>query len=153
MFFLYAGVVIFTVLLDQLSKFIVSSNMILGENIPLIKGFFEITYDQNKGAAFGILKDQPWIFISITIVVILILIVLLARNKFEKQLTKIACCLIIGGGIGNLIDRILNGFVVDFIDFKAIYFVCPAIFNLADTFVCVGTVLFAISFLFMEKKI
>ena len=114
------------------------------ESIPLIKDFLHITYTTNPGAAFGMMEDQRWIFIVVSTVAILAFAVYLYLGHAENLLYGIAISMVVSGGIGNMIDRLGFGFyvnekgmgeVIDFIDFCGIW---KAIFNGADSFVCVG---------------
>ena len=112
----------------------------------LIDGVFELHYSENPGAAFGILQDHRWLFISVTILVMAFMLVLLMSGKFRRYpLMNISGVLIVAGGVGNLIDRIANGYVVDFLYFRLINF---PIFNFADCCVVVGAVLLLIFFFF-----
>lgn len=137
-FFLLAVVV---VILDQISKWIVVQNMSLGESIPLLEGVLYWTSHRNAGAAFGILQNQRWFFIIITIIIIIGLIYYIYQMKDKKRLLPFSLALILGGAIGNFIDRLLFGEVVDFIDVRinlgSFYWNFP-IFNIADSALVVG---------------
>ena len=124
-----------SILIDQIVKIIISSTMSVGETIPVIKDIFHFTYIRNEGAAFGMLSEHRWVFMIISTVALIIMSVYLFKFCKERMLTKIGLALVIGGGIGNMIDRIFLGYVVDFIDCRFINF---AVFNGADSFVCVG---------------
>jgi len=90
--------------IDQLTKYLVTSNMQLGQSIPVIDGVFELLYHRNPGAAFGILPNQRWIFITFTFIVMLVILVILMSGKFRKyKLANAAGVLILAGGIGNMI--------------------------------------------------
>ena len=116
----------------------------------LIDGVFELHYSENPGAAFGILQDHRWLFISVTILVMAFMLVLLMSGKFRRYpLMNISGVLIVAGGVGNLIDRIANGYVVDFLYFRLINF---PIFNFADCCVVVGAVLLLIFFFFFYEE-
>ncbi|WP_312642447.1 signal peptidase II [Hydrogenoanaerobacterium sp.] len=119
------------------------------ETIPLIQDVLHLTYVENYGAAFNILQDKKWFLIGVTSLVALAAIVLLLSKKLKSNLAIWSVALIIAGGVGNLIDRIGRGFVVDYIDFRLINF---AIFNFADCCVVIGTVLLATYILFFEGK-
>ena len=145
-YILYSAIIAFGLIADQLTKYLVSSLMTLGESIPLIEDFLHLTYTTNDGAAFGMMDEgnQRWIFISISTVTIVALAVYLFLGHSENLLYGISISMIISGGIGNMIDRLGFGFyvnpegmgeVIDFIDFCGIW---NAIFNGADSFVCVG---------------
>ena len=122
--------------IDQLTKYLVTSNMQLGQSIPVIDGVFELLYHRNPGAAFGILPNQRWIFITFTFIVMLVILVILMSGKFRKyKLANAAGVLILAGGIGNMIDRLTQKYVVDFLYFKLINF---PIFNVADCYVTIA---------------
>ena len=124
-----------TVALDQLVKHMVAGSMMLGQTIPVINNFFHITYIHNDGAAFGIMAGKAIFLIGLPALMMATGIVVLAlfRKKLDP-LVLIAIALITGGGTGNLIDRSIYGYVIDFIDFK----IWNPIFNIADIAVCVG---------------
>ncbi|HHV94924.1 MAG TPA: signal peptidase II [Clostridiaceae bacterium] len=123
---------------DQITKHIVSTNIKVGELIPVINNFFYITYHTNTGAAWGILQDKLYILIPLTIVFSLVMFYMLFKT--EHKLLKIALSFILGGAIGNLIDRVVKGSVVDFLDFYFGKFHFPT-FNIADCFIVIGTIL------------
>ncbi len=143
---LFMSTLIYTallVLLDQLSKIIVTkinSNSHL--DYTVIKGFFNITYAENTGAAFSILEGKRVYFIIITLVVIAALIFYFFKEK-PKGIEKICLILIISGAIGNLIDRIIHGYVTDFLNFNIFGYDFP-IFNIADSYITVGAILLII---------
>lgn len=133
------------IFLDQLTKYLVSHLMTLRQSIPLIPGVIHLTYITNDGAAFGILDDQRWIFLLLSTVAILFLTGYLSVTRNTNRLFLLSLSLILSGGIGNMIDRVFLGEVIDFIDLTLIRF---AIFNGADSFVCVGAVLLFFCILF-----
>lgn len=141
------AILIFTtllIILDQLSKYIVVMN--LKGNPPLVikEGFLNLFYLENRGAAFGILQGRRIIFTIITIVVILILLKVLFQNyKNSSKTLKLCISLILGGTIGNFIDRIRLHYVVDFVSVR-IFEYDFAVFNLADVFIVIGTILLII---------
>lgn len=120
------------------------------ESIELINGILRFSYVENTGAAFGIMKDMRWFFIFITFMLIIILFLLFKKTYYKNAFMRIGVIFVISGAIGNLIDRIFLGYVVDFIDFYIINF---PVFNIADCFVCVGAVMLCIHYLFIEKDI
>ncbi len=138
------------VLLDQITKNLVVKNMELHDEIPVIKGFFNLYYVRNKGAGLGILSNARWVFMSLTSVIIVVSVILLFINYFKHWLADLSIVFIIGGGIGNMIDRIILGEVVDFFQFQIRFF--DFIFNVADVFVTFGTILFVIYFIFIFDK-
>ena len=136
--------IIFSVLfvaIDYISKYIVSSNMYLGETIPLIKDVFHITYVLNDGAAFSMLQGKTLFLIIFTALIIGAVLVYLFIKKPKDKLLLMSIALILSGAVGNLIDRIMTGHVVDFLDFRLINF---PVFNVADCYVTIGAVLLCI---------
>lgn len=121
------------IIIDQTSKFIVKSNFELNQSVKLIKNIFHLTYLNNSGAGFGILQQQNTILIFISIAVIGIIFYYLSVIKDNELYAQILCSLILSGTIGNLIDRISYGYVIDFLDFR----IWP-VFNFADAFVTIG---------------
>ena len=134
------------VFLDQLSKWLTVINLDFGESFPLIENVFHFTYVRNTGAAFSIFNepDERWIFMSISTVALVALSIYLWFNRKKGALLCVALSFIIGGGIGNMIDRCLLKYVIDMLDFRLINF---AVFNVADSFVCIGVGLFAFAVL------
>lgn len=134
---------------DQLIKYWAIESLQAVGTIPLIPGALHLTYRENTGAAFSILNEHTWLLIVITSAVMLFLLYLVVAKKFTAPLMTWGLCLIISGGLGNLIDRLFRGFVVDYVDFRLINF---AVFNLADCCVVIGTGLVLLYFLFFEGK-
>ncbi|MCF6094758.1 signal peptidase II [Microaerobacter geothermalis] len=137
-------------LLDQLSKLAVVKWMTLYESIPIIDGFFYLTSSRNRGAAFGILQNQRWLFIVITLIVIGAIIYYLQHSYREKRIS-IALSLILGGAVGNFVDRLVTGEVVDFLDFRFFSYNYP-IFNLADSFIVIGAGLFILDMFLQSRR-
>lgn len=139
--------------LDQWTKILTLQKFKLGESLPIIQGFFDLTYVQNRGAAFGFLADSPPIFrdnffLVVPIVALFVITVVILKLPKEQKWPLFAFSLVFSGAIGNLIDRTRLGFVVDFLDFhyKEVYH-WPA-FNVADSAIVVGvSILFILSFL------
>ena len=130
-----------SVLADQISKLIVVNTMSVGETVPVIEDVFHFTYIQNRGAAFGMLANNRWVFMIISTVAIIAICVYLFRYCTESMLTKIGFALIVGGGIGNMIDRVILGYVVDMIDCRFI-----------DFYVFVGAGIVALGFILSSIK-
>jgi signal peptidase II len=145
-------VVLFTVLSDYFSKIAVMENMSLSDSIPIIKGVFHLTYITNPGAAFGSLSDARWLFMTASALLILFLTALLLLWDDKSTLFYVSTSMVLGGGIGNMIDRIFYGEVVDFLDFCAFPELWSWIFNLADSYVCVGVGLLMIYYITSEIK-
>lgn len=140
--------------LDQWTKYLTDSKMFLHESIPVIDGLFSITYVRNKGAAFGIFADSAWripFFISVTIVAIGVVGTIIYKLPRNCNFQLSGLSLILSGAIGNLIDRIRFGEVVDFLDvyWKTSHW--PA-FNVADSAITVGVALLIIDMIFFERK-
>lgn len=125
--------------LDQLTKYLVVANMELHDSIPVIEGILNFTYIHNEGAAMGILDDSRWVFmITSTVAIIGVSVFMFGwYKKYYNPLLYTSLSFIVGGGIGNMIDRTVLGYVIDFVDVKFIPF-WKWIFNVADAFVCVG---------------
>ncbi len=126
------------VFLDQISKYLVVIYMELGESVDIIPGIFRFTYVRNTGAAFGSLSDARWIFMILSIVAIIGLLVFIFWKKPKDKLMLSALIMIAGGGIGNMIDRVRLGYVIDFLDFCAFPKLWMWVFNIADSFVVIG---------------
>ncbi len=136
--------------LDQLTKSWIESILQLHESIELIPGFFSLTYARNTGAAWSMLAGQMTFFIVLTSVVLCGLIWLMVKTPKESTWTRISFSLIMGGAIGNFIDRISFGYVRDFLDFIIFGYDFP-IFNVADMALCIGVALLALVML-MDKE-
>lgn len=126
---------------DRLSKAVVSANMRLGQSIPVIENIFHITFKTNDGAAFSILSGKVPFLILVTLLIIGALVALIVVKKPKSKIFGIAVSLIISGAVGNLVDRVALGHVVDFLDARFIDF---PIFNMADVCVVIGAALFCI---------
>lgn len=134
--------------LDRVVKYFISSGMNPGDTIPVIENVFHITYIQNTGAAFSMMEGQRSFLVLFPLVVIVIgLIILFLKRKTWHPLLNVAIAMVCAGGIGNFIDRLAIGYVVDMFDFR----VFP-VFNVADIFVCVGCGLILIYVLFIDGK-
>ena len=134
--------------LDQLFKLLVLQYVVPVKSIEVIKGLFSLTYVENRGVAFGMLQNHVWVFAVITLLLISIMIYLLASKRLTGKLFLVSAMLLIGGGIGNLIDRLFRGFVVDYLSLS--FF--PPVCNFADYCITVGAVLFVIAILLAGKK-
>jgi signal peptidase II len=140
-------------LLDQLSKWLVTQNIVLHEGVTVIPGFFRLTHVVNRGAAFGLLSDSEWnvaILILFSLVALAVVSTLLWRNSHRVNTTGFGLALILGGAVGNLWDRLLEGHVVDFLDFHLGGYHWPA-FNVADSAIVVGALLLVAEILFAKS--
>jgi signal peptidase II len=130
------------VIVDQVSKYLVVLLMEVGDSISLVRNFLHLTYVLNPGAAFGMLPYQTLFFVIITVVVIVFIVYYYRILSSDHRLLRLALALQLGGAVGNLIDRLRTGYVIDFIDFK----VWPPVFNLADSAIVIGIGLFIIAY-------
>lgn len=144
-------IVIAIILFDRISKIWASNTLQQIETIPIWQDVFHLTYRTNTGAAFSILREHTEILAILSFVLSLGLIIYLVRSRRRESfhLGHLGLSFIIGGAIGNGIDRLIYRYVVDMLDFRLINF---AVFNLADSFITVGVILFAIDAIFFEKK-
>jgi signal peptidase II len=142
--FLLAGIIL---ILDQSSKFMICRAMTLNESIPVVRNVFHLTYIQNKGAAFGLFPCQTLFFIIVTLLVISLIIFFYKRMSGNRVLMSWALGFILGGAVGNLIDRIRLQAVIDFLDFR----IWP-VFNLADSAITVGAIILFSSILLQKGE-
>lgn len=134
---------------DQITKLIVLKTLTSVGTMPVLQNIFHLTYCENRGAAFGILQNKTWIFIIITVAVLVAVIYFMVRMRPKNIWLNLSLILLIGGALGNFVDRIFRGFVIDFLDFRIINF---PIFNVADCFVVVGAILLGFYIIFSEQK-
>ncbi len=131
------------IIVDRLSKSFFSKILSYGESIPVIRNIFHFTLVHNTGIAFGLFRDQGLVFVIIPIIAIILLVFNLYYFQQNKEVLSqryiVAFSLILGGAVGNLIDRIVYGYVIDFIDFR----IWP-VFNIADSAITIGAVVIAI---------
>ena len=147
---IYLILTVFFILADILSKYIVTAKMSVGLSIPLWENVFHLTYVRNTGAAFSLLSGQRIFLIALPILVVLVIIVYILVKKPQNKILLLSFALIISGGIGNLIDRIRFGYVIDFLDFRLINF---PVFNVADIWVTLGAALFICLLLFSKEDV
>ena len=132
--------------LDQVSKFLIRANMTPGQSIPE-EGLFRITYITNPGGAFGILGNQGFLILLTTLIGVAAVLIYSRYPAFNRMLVKIALGLMLGGAVGNLIDRLSSGMVVDFIDLGP-----WPVFNIADSAIVIGVILLAYYFIFPARR-
>lgn len=137
------GISFICVLIDQIIKLIISINMNVADSINVIKNFFRITYLQNTGAAFSIFSGNRIFLILITLVALLLIYFILIKGKDITKIENICYGLLIGGIIGNLIDRVRIGYVIDYLDFNFGSYHYP-VFNFADILIVVSAVILLI---------
>lgn len=147
---LAAIIAIIAIIADQVSKYFVVQNFELYETKPFIPYLMSLKYTQNRGAAFSILENHRWVYMVFSIIAMALIVYLLVVEYRRHILLNISLAMVLGGGIGNMIDRIRLEYVIDFFQFEFVNF---AIFNVADVFITCGTVLLAVYILFIEPKI
>ena len=147
---IYILIIALLVLADQLVKEAVVANIDLYEKIPVIKGFFNLTYVKNYGAGFSIMQNERFFLIVISAAAVIALAVMIYRTKKNDFVALFSYILIISGAIGNLIDRVVNGYVVDFLDFIIFGYDYP-VFNIADSFITIGCFILIIQ-VFTESR-
>lgn len=135
---------IILVIIDQLSKILISKGDV---QITLIKNLLNITYVENRGMVFGVAQGSVYIMGAVSFVVCIALIAYIVKLKNDRQKVENSIYMILAGGIGNMIDRLFRGYVIDFIDTPFI-----ATFNLADSFVVIGVILLSITYIYHEFK-
>lgn len=128
------------ILLDQIVKLLITHNLVVGESIKIINNFFYITYVNNSGAAWSILTGNRILLIVITLLVLFIIYKYLIKDKKLQKIEQIIYGLLVGGVIGNLIDRVVRGYVIDYLDFYIFNYDYP-IFNIADAAIVIAVVL------------
>ena len=150
-YFIYILAVVIFVAIDQISKSIVISTMKLSQKVVLIENFFSLTHVRNYGAGFSILQNARLFLTVISIVTVIVLSYMLITSNRKDKVLNISYLFIISGAIGNLIDRINNGYVTDFLDFIIFGYDFP-VFNVADCFITVGCFLMIIMVLKDSKS-
>ncbi len=149
---IYLAIFLFIVFFDQITKILITSNIALGENVPILKGILSFTYVKNEGAAFGMLQGARVFFIILTLIVLAAIAIYMVKGRPSSQLEKTALLFLVGGAVGNFIDRAFLGYVRDFINADFIDF---PVFNIADCFVCIGAalyILYTLADIFKDKK-
>ena len=131
LFAIILGIICF----DQLTKWLAVIYLQGNPSFPIWQDVFHFTYAENRGMAFGLLADHRWVFMVLSTLALAILLIYLIRVRPQNPWLRVSLAMVVGGGLGNMIDRIFLGSVIDFLDFTLIDF---PIFNVADSFVCVG---------------
>ncbi|MBO1578768.1 MULTISPECIES: lipoprotein signal peptidase LspA [Bacillus] len=148
---IYYLIALFVIAIDQVSKWLIVKNVELGTSIPIIDNVLYITSHRNRGAAWGILENQMWFFYIITVVFVGFIVFYMKKYAKTDKLLGISLGLILGGAIGNFIDRVFRQEVVDFIHVYIFSYNYP-VFNIADSALCIGVVLIIIQTLLEGKK-
>ncbi len=152
---LFITISIVGIIIDQITKVCIDRSMQLFDSIPIIDNFFHLTYVRNKGAAFSFLSDASWrlpFFITISIVAALVILIAFNKLRDDQKLAHTSLAMIFSGAVGNLIDRVRLGEVIDFLDVHWYRHHWPA-FNVADSLICVGVFLLALDMLLEEKRL
>ncbi len=131
---------------DQLIKLVINNKFVYGQSLPVIKNIFHLTYVKNTGAAFGIFQNQNMFFIISALIIIVIIAIYINIINKKSIWFKLAAGLILGGAVGNLIDRIRVGYVIDYLDFR----IWP-VFNLADSAIVIGAGIMILLFIMGEE--
>ncbi|WP_223700300.1 signal peptidase II [Sutcliffiella deserti] len=148
---IYYILALFIIIVDQLTKWLVVKYMELGENITIIENFLYLSSHRNRGAAWGILEGQMYFFYIITVAVVIGLIVYIQKLPKDQKWMKLALSLMLGGAIGNFIDRLLHQEVIDFINTFIFSYDFP-IFNVADSTLVIGVGIILVLTLLEGKK-
>jgi len=144
----FVGILIIAIL-DQAAKFFAAGLLQSVKTFPLWENVFHLTYLENSGAGWGVFSEHTWLLTVLTFIVIVAVVAYVVVKKPKPQMLNLALTFIIGGAIGNFIDRVRLGYVIDFFDFTLINF---PVFNVADCFITVGAVLFAVYVIFYSDK-
>ena len=135
-------IIIFLVI-DIVSKLVISNLMNVYDSVIIVKNFFNITYVKNTGAAWSLFAGRTWLLIIVSLIIISFIIFYIYKNKPKNKFEMVGYSLVLGGAIGNFIDRIVYGYVIDFLDFNIFGYDYP-IFNIADTFIVMGVIILCI---------
>ena len=135
---------------DQAVKYWAFTSLQPQNTIPIIENVFHLTYIENRGAAFSLFArfDSRWIFVALAVVITIAIFSVMRKDLIQTKLGCWSLVMVAAGALGNAIDRVIRGFVVDLFDFRLIHF---PVFNVADIFICVGGVLFILYFMFQHK--
>ena len=150
---LFSFIAILGLIVDQTVKLYVDRSMQLFDSFPVVNGYFNITYVRNRGAAFSFLSDASWrlpFFMAVSAVAAIAILVAFRKLRADQKLAQVSLAMIFSGAIGNLIDRVRLGEVIDFLDVHWYRHHWPA-FNVADSLICVGVFLLAIDMMLEEK--
>lgn len=145
---MYILLILVLIAADQASKIAVQQMLSGKPSLPIIPGIFHLTYVENRGAAFGLMEGKQIFFAVVAALVIIAGLICIYKKSYGK-LVNISISMVIAGAVGNLIDRLKLGYVVDFLDFRIVW---NYVFNVADVFVIVGTFLLCVSMIASDVK-
>ena len=147
---IYICAILLMIVADQAVKYWAFTSLQPQNTIPIIENVFHLTYIENRGAAFSLFArfDSRWIFVALAVVITIAIFSVMRKNLIQTKLGCWSLVMVAAGALGNAIDRVIRGFVVDMFDFRLIHF---PVFNVADIFICVGGVLFILYFMFQHK--
>lgn len=151
---LFGTIAAFGLIFDQITKLYVDRTMQLFQSIPVVDNFFHITYVRNRGAAFSFLSHASWrlpFFIAVSLIASIVIVIAYNKLRDDQKLAQVSLAMIFSGAVGNLIDRVRLGEVIDFLDAHWYQHHWPA-FNVADSLICVGVFLLALDMLREEKR-
>lgn len=151
---LFGTIAAFGLIFDQITKLYVDRTMQLFQSITVVDNFFHITYVRNRGAAFSFLSHASWrlpFFIAVSLIASIVIIIAYNKLRDDQKLAQVSLAMIFSGAVGNLIDRVRLGEVIDFLDAHWYQHHWPA-FNVADSLICVGVFLLAFDMLREEKR-
>ena len=151
---LFGAIAVFGLIFDQITKVYIDRTMQLYQSIPVVDNFFQITYVRNRGAAFSFLSHASWrlpFFIGISLIASIVIIIAYNKLRDDQRLAQVSLAMIFSGAVGNLIDRVRLGEVIDFLDAHWFQHHWPA-FNVADSLICIGVFLLAFDMLREEKR-
>jgi len=137
-------IALIVVILDQITKFLITSNLVINEQISVIEDLLYITYVKNYGAAWSIISGNRLFLIFASVFAIVLIVFYIIKEKRNDTIELIAFGMLVGGALGNLIDRVIHGFVIDFIKVIIIDYHYP-VFNVSDIFIVIGALIFIIS--------
>ena len=152
---LFSAIAIVGIIIDQITKIAIDRSMQLLDSIPVIENFFHITYVRNKGAAFSFLSNASWrlpFFIIVSTIASLVILIAFRKLREDQRLAHVSLAMIFSGAVGNLVDRVRLGEVIDFLDVHWYRHHWPA-FNVADSLICVGVFLLAVDMILEEKRL
>ena len=147
---IYICAILLMIAADQAVKYWAFTSLQPQNSIPIIENVFHLTYIENRGAAFSLFArfDSRWIFVALAVVITIAIFSVMRKDLIQTKLGCWSLVMVAAGALGNAIDRVIRGFVVDMFDFRLIHF---PVFNVADIFICVGGVLFILYFMFQHK--